>query len=43
MEFDKLLKDNINKYFSKFKKTTNYDDKYDVNILLKGLKDNRAS
>lgn len=41
-KFDKLIKDNISNYPCRHKGTTEYGDKYEVNMVLKGLKDRRA-
>lgn len=41
-EFDKLIKDNINKFPKQFKGNDKYGDKYEVNMVLKGLKERQA-
>ena len=42
MEFDKLIKKNIKYYPCKLKDNTKYGDKYEVKMVLKGLKDRQA-
>ena len=42
MEFDKLIKKNIKYYQCKLKDNTKYGDKYEVKMVLKGLKDRQA-
>lgn len=41
-DFDKLIKDNIKLYPKRYKDTTKYGDKYEVNMVVKGLKDRQA-
>ena len=41
-EFDKLLKDNINSFPKRYKDTSKYGERYEVNMVLKGKKDRLA-
>lgn len=41
-EFDKLIKDSISKFPSRYKGTNQYGEVYEVNMVVKGLKDRQA-
>ncbi|MEG0618741.1 MAG: hypothetical protein RR557_05475, partial [Bacilli bacterium] len=41
-ELDKLIKSNISSYPCRYKNNNQYGEKYEVNMVLKGLKDRRA-
>ena len=41
-EFDKLIKENISKFPSRYKGTDQYGDKYEINMVLKGLNERQA-
>lgn len=42
IKFDKLIKDNISLYPKRFKNSTQYGNKYEVNMVLKGLNNRQA-
>lgn len=42
IKFDKLIKDNISLYPKRFKDSTQYGDRYEVNMVLKGLNNRQA-
>lgn len=42
IKFDKLIKDNISLYPKRFKNSTQYGDRYEVNMVLKGLNNRQA-
>ena len=42
IEFDKLIKDNISLYPKRFKNSTQYGNRYEVNMVLKGLNNRQA-
>ena len=41
-QFDALLKENINRYPKRFKGEDKYGQKYEINMVIKGLKDRQA-
>lgn len=42
IEFDKLLKDNISNFPKRYRDTTKYGDRYEVNMVLRGKKGKQA-